>query len=59
MTDEDLRNAGELVEAWAKHWRLEGRLDPIDRFAKNDLIERIALKLARPVKPAKKAQANG
>jgi len=49
-----------LVEAWEKKWLFEGRLDPLDRSARVDLIERInALVAAENGRKRAKRAANG
>ena len=67
QTEELITKADGLVSDWAKKWQREGRLEGgLDRVAKKDLVERVALALShmleetKPVKKAgKKADPNG
>ncbi len=67
QTPDFITDADELVTDWARKWQREGRLEGgLDRFAKKDLVDRVALALSqaqgetKPAKkPGKKAEANG
>ena len=63
MTEDNLADAETLVKGWHDYWLREGRLEGgLDKFARADLVERVAGALAKQ-KPApksrKKAQSNG
>ena len=64
LTNQDLVDAEALVKSWHDHWMMEGRIDGgLDKFARQDLVERLATALANRPAPnkqtRKKAQANG
>lgn len=67
QTEDFITKADDLVSEWVRHWQREGRLEGgLDRFAKKDLVERVALAMSQQgeTKPVKKngkqkAEANG
>lgn len=62
LTDETLRDAEALVKGWHDYWLKEGRIEGgLDKFARADLVERVAgamAKTAPKAKTSKKAKSD-